>query len=196
MNIDLCCINRCHPEIADVPWKGGESLASARPDFATLFREHYPRIYRYVRYRVNDDMTAEDLTAEIFERAYRYRDTYDSARSAFSTWITQIAHNWVNNHLISEERHERHETPTDGEMEDLPSAEASPEAQIVAREAIQQLLMCLERLAARDRQVVALRFGSDVRNKDIAELLELKEHTVSVILLRALERLRTCQEQR
>ena len=44
-------------------------MASARPDFGNLFREHYPLIYRYVRYRVDDDATAEDLTAEIFERA-------------------------------------------------------------------------------------------------------------------------------
>jgi RNA polymerase sigma-70 factor, ECF subfamily len=50
-------------------------------------------------------------------------------------------------------------------------------------------------LSPRDRQVVALRFGSDMRNKDIAELMGLKEHTVSVILLRALERLRDCQEE-
>ena len=34
----------------------------ARLDFADLFREQYPRIYRYVRYRVDDDLVAEDLT--------------------------------------------------------------------------------------------------------------------------------------
>jgi RNA polymerase sigma-70 factor (ECF subfamily) len=151
-----------------------------------------------VRYRVDDDVIAEDLTAEIFERAFRYRDTYDPARAAFSTWITQIARNWVNNHLTSQQRRDQHELITDDDTENLerlPSADASPEAQVVAREAIQRLLLCLERLVARDRQVIALRFGSDVRNKEIAELLGLKEHTVSVILLRALERLRACQER-
>jgi RNA polymerase sigma factor (sigma-70 family) len=170
-------------------------VAAARPDFANLFRTHYPRIYRYVRYRVDDDVIAEDLTSEIFERAYRFLDTYDPARAAFSTWITQIAHNWVNNHLVSQQRRDQHEAVTEDDMESLPSAEASPEAQVVAREAIQRLLICLERLVARDRQIVALRFGSDVRNKEIAELMGLKEHTVSVILLRALERLRACQER-
>jgi RNA polymerase sigma factor (sigma-70 family) len=174
----------------------GEQLPAARLDFATLFREHYPRVYRYVRFRVGDDMTAEDLTAEIFERAFRYRDSYDPARSAFSTWITQIAHNWVNNHLISQNRSGRHEAEAaEDVLEQLPSAEATPEAQTITQEAVQRLLACLDRLTERDRQIVALRFGSDVRNKDIADLLGLKEHSVSVILLRALERLRACQEE-
>jgi RNA polymerase sigma factor (sigma-70 family) len=173
-----------------------ERLTAAQVDFATLFREHYPRIYRYVRYRVNDDTAAEDLTSEIFERAYRYRDTYDPSRSAFSTWITQIAHNWVNNHLVGQNRRERHEVEPGEDMENIEAAEASPEIQVIRREAVQRLLDCLKGLTARDREIVALRFGSDARNKDIAEQLGLKEKTVSVILLRALERLRTCQEER
>ncbi len=173
-----------------------ERLTAAQVDFAALFREHYPRIYRYVRYRVNDDTAAEDLTSEIFERAYRYRDTYDPARSAFSTWITQIAHNWVNNHLVGQDRRERHEVEPGEDMETIEATDASPESQIIRREAVQRLLDCLKGLADRDRQIVALRFGSDTRNKDIAEQLGLKEKTVSVILLRALERLRTCQGER
>jgi len=166
-----------------------------QPDFADLFREQYPRIYRYVRYRVNDDVIAEDLTAEIFERAYRYRDSYDSGRSAFSTWITQIAHNWVNNYLVSQHRQDKYEVDPSDAMEHLASAEPSPETHVLTKEAVQRLLSCVDRLSEQARQVVALRFGSDVRNKDIAELLGIKEHTVSVILLRALDRLRACQEE-
>jgi len=166
----------------------------ARLDFADLFREQYPRIYRYVRYRVDDDLTAEDLTAEVFERAYRYRDSYDPARSAFSTWLMQIAHNWVNNHLVSRDRQQQHEVdPGDDDMEHLPAAGKSPEAQMIAREAVTRLLDCVNHLSSRDRQIIALRFGSEMRNKDIAEMMGLKEHTVSVIVLRALQQLRTCQ---
>jgi RNA polymerase sigma-70 factor, ECF subfamily len=173
-------------------------LPSAQLDFAKLFREQYPRIFRYVRYRVNDDLIAEDLTAEVFERAYRYRESYDPTRSTFSTWITQIAHNWINNHLVSQQRRDQHEADLSEDMELLPSSERLPEAQAIASEAVQRLLACVERLSPRDRQVVALRFGSDMRNKDIAELMGLKEHrqhSVSVILFRVLQRLRACQEE-
>ncbi len=170
-------------------------MPPARLDFAHLFREHYPRIYRYVRYRIADDMIAEDLTAEVFERAYRHRDSYDPARGAFSTWITRIAHNWISNYLLSQNRQQPYQADSYDQLESLSSAEKSPEAQLIAGEAIQRLLGCVELLPPRDRQMIALRFGAGLRNKDIAELMELKEHSVSVMLLRTLERLRACQEE-
>ncbi len=171
-------------------------MSSAPIDFAVLFREHYPRVYRYVRYRVSDDTLAEDLTAEAFERAYRSRASYDPARGAFSTWIGRIAHNHVSNYLSSQGRRAGFEVDmTDiAQFESIAVAEAHPEAQIIAREGLQRLRECLERLTDRDREVIALRFGGETRNKDIAELLGLNAHSVSVIILRALERLRGCQE--
>jgi RNA polymerase sigma factor (sigma-70 family) len=173
-------------------------LPLAQTNFADLFREHYARVYRYVRYRVDDDMTAEDLTAEIFERAYRYRDRYDASRGSFSTWITSIAHNWVNNFLVAQSRRDQNELIPNDDMETTDiatSADVSPEAQAITSERIRRLLLCLDRLSARDRQVIALRFASDMRNKEIAELLGMKEHTVSVVVLRALDKLKACQEE-
>jgi RNA polymerase sigma factor (sigma-70 family) len=162
-----------------------------KADFGTLFREQYPRVFRYVRYRVQDDATAEDLTAEIFERAYRAIDSYDPSRAAFSTWIAHIARNWVNNHLSSSRV--RYEMPDNDALENIPTHD-TPEAHVLHAETIRQLLDCVDRLSERAREVVALRFGANMRNKDIAALLNIKEHTISVILLRALEQLRGCQE--
>jgi RNA polymerase sigma factor (sigma-70 family) len=169
-------------------------LSAAQSDFARLFREHYRQVYRYVHYRIDDDAIAEDLTAEVFERAYRARSSFDPSRAAFSTWIGQIAHNHVTNYLISQQRRKSHETQLP-EPELLSAADPPLEAQVIAREAVQRLLECLKLLSDRDRQIIALRFGADTRNKAIAELLGLKEHSISVIILRALERLRGCEEQ-
>jgi RNA polymerase sigma factor (sigma-70 family) len=141
-------------------------------------------------------MITEDLTADIFERAYRQLDSYDPIRGAFSTWITRIAHNYVSDYLDREARRDRHEVVADDDLENLPSPDRSPEAQVVVKEAVQRLLVCLERLTARDRQIVSLRFAFGMRNKEVADLLDVKEHTLSVIVLRALERLRACQEER
>jgi RNA polymerase sigma-70 factor (ECF subfamily) len=165
-------------------------------DFARLFREHHPRIYRYVLYRVGNSTDAEDLTAEVFERAFRYRATFNPALASFSTWITEIANNWVNNYLLAQERRGRHETTLASEdsMDDLHAPDPTPEAEVIRRELLKRLLECIELLNPRPRQIVALRFGSEMRNKDIAGLLAIKEHTVSVILLRALQSLRECQE--
>ena len=49
------------------------------------------RIYRYVSYRVGDGAEAEDITSEVFERALRYRESYDSSRGDPAAWLIGIA---------------------------------------------------------------------------------------------------------
>lgn len=52
------------------------------------------------------------------------------------------------------------------------------------------LAQALARLPVRDRQVLALRFGQGLTNREIARLLDANERTVSVWILRALRRLK------
>jgi DNA-directed RNA polymerase specialized sigma24 family protein len=47
------------------------------------------------------------------------------------------------------------------------------------------------RLEARDRDLVALRYGADLSSRQIADLLEMSPGAVDVALHRALERLRS-----
>ena len=83
-------------------------------DFARLFRDHYRQVHRYVCFRIDDEAAAEDLTSEIFERAYKARHRFDPSRAAFATWIGQIAHNHVSNYLASQHRRRERETRGDG----------------------------------------------------------------------------------
>jgi RNA polymerase sigma factor (sigma-70 family) len=80
------------------------------------------------------------------------------------------------------------------DVETYATSDLPPETQMIQKEMLQQLFECLKRLSERERQIVALRFGAGTRNKDIATIMGLKEHSVSVTLMRALERLRGCQE--
>ncbi len=168
-------------------------MSITRLDFAALFREHHVRVYRYVRYRVGDSALTDDLTADIFERAYRALDSYDPTRGAFQTWLSRIAHNYVSDYLDRQAHRDRYEVTSEAVLENLSSAETPPEDQIIVNEAVNRLLSCLDQLTARDREIVTLRFAFGIRSKVVADLLHIKEHTISVIILRALERLRGCQ---
>ncbi|MBN2146869.1 MAG: hypothetical protein JW726_05755, partial [Anaerolineales bacterium] len=55
--------------------------------FEELYNEYLPRVFNYVSYRVGDQKVAEDITAEIFERALKHLHTYRADRGAFSTWL-------------------------------------------------------------------------------------------------------------
>jgi RNA polymerase sigma-70 factor (ECF subfamily) len=163
-------------------------------DLAELFQYYYPRIYNYLRYRLSSVQDAEDLIGAIFEQAYARRDRFDSSKGAFSTWLFRIAHNMLVDHYRQHQRRSTWETgaeiPTD-----LVTPEPSPEAQIVHQEALLVMLRCLERLSERDQEIIRLKFAGKLRNTEISEIMGMPEKTVSVVLLRAVRRLRQEMEQ-
>lgn len=158
-------------------------------DLARLFQEHYPRIYNYLHYRVNSREDAEDLISTVFERAYTYREQFDPTKASFSTWLFRIAHNTLANHYRTVERRSAWEVAEEPPL-DLTTPEPLLESQVMQQETILQLLQGLARLNERDQEVISLKFAGRLSNKEIGEIMEMKEKTVSVTLLRALRRLR------
>lgn len=64
--------------------------------FAALYDRYFPRIYAYIAYRVGSRELAEDLTAAIFERAFRnLADFRPRGDGSFSSWFYRIARNAV-----------------------------------------------------------------------------------------------------
>ncbi|MFC1974775.1 RNA polymerase sigma factor [Chloroflexota bacterium] len=162
--------------------------AASEQDFAELFRQNYPRVYNYLRYRVNVPEDAEDLIGIVFEKAYTYRERFDADKGAFSTWLFRIAHNELANYYRSRQRRSNWEAGSELPG-DLITSESSPEVQVIQQEAVAQLLQGLGQLSERDQEVISLKFGSRLSNKEIGQIMDLKEKTVSVVLLRAMRRL-------
>ena len=61
---------------------------------------------------------------------------------------------------------------------------------MVQKETLAQLLQGIEHLNERDQEIISLKFAGRLGNKEIGEIMDLKEKTVSVVLLRAVRRLR------
>src|SRR3954454_3918070 len=49
------------------------------------------RVYAYVAYRIGHGADAEDVTSATFERALRYRDSFDPRRGDPASWLIGIA---------------------------------------------------------------------------------------------------------
>lgn len=157
-------------------------------DFAVLFDTHYARLYAYIRSQVADRETAEDLTAATFERAFSQGDKYDPTKGAFVTWLFRIGRNLVLNHYAASSR-----KPTSfqwDEVAEISTGESLPEQQLVHQEQNRVLLEAMTTLSERDQEIVYLRFFGRLTNRKIAEILDLNEKTVSVIILRALQKLK------
>lgn len=169
-----------------LPWPGTDSLES---DFEALYRAELPRIYNFFRYRVGDGPEAEDLTSETFEKAWCRRAAYARNLAAFSTWLFTIARRVAIDHY----RRHKVEAP----MEQFSSAvgEDTPEDRVEQRADFARLSILLARLADRDRELVALKYGAGLTNRAIAGLTGLSESNVGIILFRALNSLRSQWEE-
>jgi RNA polymerase sigma-70 factor (ECF subfamily) len=137
------------------------------------------RVYSYVAYRLGDGAEAEDVTSDVFERAWRYRDSYDSRRGEPLPWLLGIARTCVQAALTARPPLAA-QTP---EVEAPGNLEHDSLLRLELREA-------LAGLSEHDRELVALRYGADLSARQIAELFGQRTNTVEVGLHRALERLR------
>jgi RNA polymerase sigma-70 factor (ECF subfamily) len=140
------------------------------------------RVYAYVAYRVGDGPDAEDLTSETFERALRYRKSYDSSKGEPIAWLIGIARRCVEGQPPQlEHASEQLDAPDHGDLEE---------------DALRRITLsrAVGRLEERDRELIALRYGADLTARQIAELQGAKTNAVEVALHRALGRLRTQME--
>ena len=155
---------------------GHDPLADPEP----LIRQ----VYAYVAYRIGPGADAEDVTAEVFERALRYRSSYDRSKGGPRAWLVGIARRCIADHAANA-------APIVAD----PPEEADPtdlEATAVARV---ELHDALAGLSDTDQELLALRYGADLTARQIGELLEMQTNAVEVALHRALSRLREQFEQ-
>lgn len=162
--------------------------AAAEPAaFAAIYDHYFPRVYNYVRYRVREAESADDITAQALEAAWIKLASYRPERAPFAVWLFAIARNAVNDHLRAMSR--RRWIPLQV-LGDLPASEPEPEQVAIHHESHSRLLAAVSRLSARERDLVALKFAAGLTNRQIAELTSLGESNVGVILYRSMQRLR------
>jgi RNA polymerase sigma-70 factor (ECF subfamily) len=167
----------------NIPRKSRAGIAHSE----MMFRQRDPlanpepliaRVYAYCAYRLGQGPDAEDATSDVFERALRHRASYDPRKGTPLAWLLGIAHRSVSDVA-------RARLPTVEQVP--PDAETVPERDLALR---LDLAEALARLDLHDRELIALRYGADLKARQIGELLQMRTHAVEMGLHRALGRLR------
>lgn len=160
---------------------------SGPEDIGLVYDRFFQRVYNYVRYRVPDRETADDLTAQVFEKVLGKLGSYKPGRGIFEAWLFAIARNAVNDHYRGLGWRRWLSLDLAGER---PSKEPTPEDAAVLDEGRQRLAAALKTLDGREREVLGLKFGAGLGNREIAGMEGLSESNVGVIVFRALKKLR------
>lgn len=138
--------------------------------FAVLVRRYARPLSAYLAHRVGDRHAADDLTQEVFLRAFRAlsRGAYAGAASV-KTWLFTIANNAAIDHHRYRAR--RPKTMSQGPSHDRPDASADP-AQLTERaEQADRARALIAELPEPQRQVVTMKLFGQLSFAEIAEVL-------------------------
>lgn len=161
--------------------KGGDKRV-----FGLIYDCYADRIYRYVFFKTNHLFDAEDLTAEVFLKAFENIQSYEIRDCPFSAWLYRIAHNAVVDYYRLKGK-----TPLKTlEEGDIPTSEHhDPEIVILSNLDSEALCQALERLTEEQREVVLLRFIEGLPARQVAEIMEKPEGAVRALQRRGLKAL-------
>jgi RNA polymerase sigma-70 factor (ECF subfamily) len=162
------------------------ALAGDDRAFARLYRELYDVLAPYLASRVSSPEDAEDLLGKLFHRFLEKLPEFDAAKGSVLAWILQMARNAVIDHW----RGQRASRPIEELTEVLADGAADPLEKLVLSEEARFTGGLLADYPAETREIFALRFGQNLRYREIAECLGLSEDAVKQRFSRTLRELR------
>jgi len=163
-----------------------EAAAGDHQAFGILFDRYSLNIYRFLRSQVYDPFEAENLTSEVFLRAWRSLPSYRDLGHPFSTYLFRIARNAV----IDQRRKNRVQVQPLNTIT-LPGDDMDRPGEALARN--QELKLLYEGLLGLKevhRSVLVLRFLIGLSNGEVAQIMDRSEGAVRVLQHRALKKLR------
>ena len=162
-------------------------------NFEEIYQKLFKRILSYIVSRTGNMEVAEDIACKTWQHAYDKQHQFDSQKGSPEQWIFTIARNEVNKHFRFWQLR-RFFSLTEQE-ENVKGSDKMPLDVLEEHEKRQKLLEALTCLAARERDLVSLKFQSGLNNRQIAEMTGLSESNVGTILNRAINKLRTQLER-
>ena len=173
------------PRRATAPRDARMSLRMRQDTFERLFEEHAGRLFSFLVYRTGNRALAEDLLSETFERVMRSRQRFDPRRGSERRWLYTIALNLLRDHA----RRQSHEEQV---LRHVSAGDTLDhfDAGLDAVEHRDELYRALATLNEDEREALALRFGADLKLRDVASVLGDGESAVEGRIYRALGKLR------
>jgi len=170
-----------------------KARAGNRTAFERLAGLFHEDIFRMVYYRTRSKMDAEDLTQEIFIRAFNNVSKLKEV-NRFKSWLFSIAANRVRDFhrknrfqkLFSSFADSDNENQSDPEDDDRPDALDS----LMKRDFWKKVGMLLDKLPKMEREVFILRFMDHLSIKEVSQVMNKSESTVKTHLYRALQKFR------
>jgi RNA polymerase sigma-70 factor, ECF subfamily len=169
---------------AEEQWVKRAVLGDAEA-FSQLYNAYVDRIYRFLFFKVSDHQTAEDLTSQVFLKAWQSLGKYRRRELHFSAWLFQVARNTVIDHYRTQRKTESLETAA----ATMPDPEANVNQIVDHRLTREWLWSKLDRLTDDQREVIILKFIEGLSTREVAEIMDKQQGAIRALQMRALQAL-------
>jgi RNA polymerase sigma-70 factor (ECF subfamily) len=163
--------------------QGGEMEA-----FRRLVERSRARVYRLAYDLTGNRHDAEDLTQEIYLKAYRSLNQF-RGEALWSTWLHRIAVNAYLDNRRTARTMEVLDEAADGSLDHHGALAPGPERMAESAMIQENIQRALNSLTPQERSVFVLRHYNDLPLRDIAAAMNIREGTVKTYLFRAVRRL-------
>jgi RNA polymerase sigma-70 factor, ECF subfamily len=151
--------------------------------FEALYTKYADQIYAYAYTLTRNKDQAEDVTSATFARALEELPRFEWRGVPYSAWLYRVASNMV-----------ARDKRRPGWIELSPHTAAdeaeSPEHITTLHARDEQIREAVAALPRDQRQAIVLRFGGDLRNKEIATIMDRSEGAIKLLTFRAMTTLR------
>ncbi len=147
--------------------------------FAQLYERYFEKIYRYISLKIGDRYEAEDMTQQVFLKALKSISSFKWKDVPFSAWLYRIAHNEIVDYLRRKTR--RPTAPLEDAVLHAEEEGGGPQTQLETICDIERLVAATKKLTAAQRDVIALRFSSELPIAEVSRIMGKSEGAIKAL---------------
>jgi RNA polymerase sigma-70 factor (ECF subfamily) len=148
---------------------------------SAVYDHYFPEVFRYVRFRLGDEVIAEDYASDVFVRLLEAVRAGRGPRENLRGWLMGTA-----SHLITDHLRRRYRRPVEPLLEDHASGAPAPAEEVESRDHARSVQGALEHLTPEQQHVLALRFGQGFSIEETAAVMKKNINAIKQLQLRAL----------
>ena len=152
------------------------------PEWEKIYDQYSGKVMGYIAARVQRRADAEDLCADVFEKAYKKIDAYDESKASLSTWIFTITRNTVIDYF-------RRNKVMDEPDENI-AAEGEIDDELLSQETLSELAAALNKLPEELQDIIVLAYYDGKPLTEIAMMMRMSYGAVKLRHQKALGLLR------
>ena len=146
-----------------------------------VYDRYYPDVYRFVRYRLGDEVAAEDIASDVFVRLLEAIKAGHAPQTNLKAWLLGTA-----SHIVTDHFRRGYRRPTVELSDALPDGLPDPAQDVEQRERVTRLQTAMATLTEEQQNVLALRFGQGCSLEETAGLMDKNVNAVKQLQFRAL----------